>query len=81
MEKNYLAHSDYIVGDHPTFADLQAVHELFMFALLPEQKYWGWICDSTKNPKVVQWMNRMIRIDVVNSQFEKAAGRRLEPKL
>lgn len=36
MDKHYLTHTDYIVGDHPTVADLQAIHELLMYPLLPD---------------------------------------------
>ncbi len=81
MEANWLAHSDYIVGDEPTFADLQAINELLMFATMPKSKYWSQICDSAKNPKVVRWINRMQRVETVSDIFEKAMGKRLQPKL
>ena len=60
MDKHFLDKSEYLAGDRPTFADIQAINELLIYMAVP--KYWEWVSDKKNHPNLIAWMNRMLQV-------------------
>ena len=80
IEKHWLNKGDYIVGDHPTVADLQAVHEIVQFGMLPTEEYWKEVL-SPKRPTLLKWLDRMLAMNEVQKCIQEAVSRKITAKL